>query len=98
MNRARPRRIKPTDKRAILLTKQGGKCAHCNKVLQIKNPRSMSNYGTYDHILPKSLGGTNNIENLQLLCFECNQKKAAKTNNVETRLDGRNLWISRERN
>jgi len=33
---------------------------------------------TKDHIVPKSKGGINNSINYQLLCQECNSKKAAK--------------------
>lgn len=30
---------------------------------------------TKDHIVPRSLGGTNDLTNLQTMCLSCNQKK-----------------------
>ena len=32
---------------------------------------------TIDHIIPKSLGGTYVIDNLQTMCYECNAKKSS---------------------
>lgn len=32
-----------------------------------------------DHIIPKALGGTNDPENLQEICYRCNGAKAATT-------------------
>ena len=53
--------------REYLLEKWGRKCAYCdlqNVPLQI------------DHMIPKSRGGTNRIDNLTLACACCNQKKS----------------------
>ncbi len=33
----------------------------------------------YDHIHPEALGGLTTYENLRLLCFHCNQRRATKT-------------------
>lgn len=33
---------------------------------------------TKDHIVPKSKGGENTLENYQTMCFDCNAKKADK--------------------
>jgi hypothetical protein len=30
---------------------------------------------TWDHLLPKSLGGSNRMENAQCMCFTCNNHK-----------------------
>ena len=49
---------------------QKGKCACCKIDLSKKFHR--------DHIYPLSLGGSNNIDNIQLLCSGCNLQKGNK--------------------
>jgi hypothetical protein len=46
----------------------GGRCAECNA----------DHYLEYDHIIPHSRGGSNDFENIQLLCRGCNQRKSNK--------------------
>jgi len=56
--------------REYLLEKFGRKCCYCSKEnipLEI------------EHIIPKSRGGTNRVDNLCLSCRECNQKKGNMT-------------------
>lgn len=51
-----------------LCEKSNNKCLHCG----IKGDY---NSLSIDHIIPFSLGGSNDITNLQPLCLKCNQKK-----------------------
>ena len=55
-----------------LYGEQEGVCAGCDthfpfKVMEV------------DHVLPRSKGGSDHYENLQLLCTHCNKSKGAKT-------------------
>ena len=52
----------------LLYEEQKGFCNGCSRYEQ-------KVYLTIDHIKPKSSGGTDNYENLQLLCFLCNNWK-----------------------
>lgn len=38
---------------------------------------------TIDHILPRSDGGLNELDNLALACFNCNRKKSNSINGVD---------------
>ena len=74
--RTRNRKIrKSSNKRKILYQRQDGKCAICGKQLQIEDSMNKENYLTFDHILPVCRGGSNSLENLQGLCWKCNQVK-----------------------
>ena len=56
--------------RNYLLEKHGRKCFYCGK--------SVSKFEV-EHMLPKSRGGSNRIDNLTLSCHDCNQKKDTLT-------------------
>lgn len=62
---------KPTPKwvKDSLLYREGNRCAKCKCNLEKQKP-------TLDHIVPLSKGGTNDIINLQFLCYSCNQEKS----------------------
>lgn len=59
---------------AKVYAKTKGRCAYCGEDL------STGSY-SIDHIIPKSKGGTNNIENLFLCCKSCNSRKKNRTLN-----------------
>ena len=55
-----------------LFGKQEGVCNGCRIAFPFRN-------FTVDHIIPRSRGGTDHIDNLQLLCGACNSKKGNRT-------------------
>jgi 5-methylcytosine-specific restriction endonuclease McrA len=57
----------PTDLRRAVFERDGGKCVECESGFDIQ----------YDHVLPVALGGATTVENLQLLCADCNRRKGA---------------------
>lgn len=54
---------------------QKGRCTYCNTPVT----RAQA---TLDHIVPRSLGGGNNKENLCLACQTCNETKGSMTPQV----------------
>ena len=56
----------PDHVKTAVFQRDGGQCRQCG----YSGP-----YIEYDHILPRSKGGPNTVENIQLLCGQCNRKK-----------------------
>jgi hypothetical protein len=64
----RPTRAPVTEElRRAVFERDGGGCVECGERFDLQ----------YDHILPVALGGATTLENLQLLCGECNRRKSA---------------------
>ena len=55
-----------------LFGRQAGHCAGCLGFFEIRN-------FTVDHIVARNKGGTDHLDNLQLLCGACNSMKGTKT-------------------
>lgn len=58
----------PRDIVGLVYMRDGGRCRECGSTKNLQ----------LDHIIPFSKGGSSELENLQLLCKECNLKKGAK--------------------
>lgn len=64
---------------------QNGKCYYCgrkmnhpyDKMNRRRGKVSPPNAPTWDHIIPKSKGGRNTVDNIHLVCYDCNTKKGA---------------------
>lgn len=53
--------------RRLVYERDGGACAECGGQFNLQ----------YDHVIPVALGGATSIDNLQLLCQDCNLEKSA---------------------
>jgi 5-methylcytosine-specific restriction endonuclease McrA len=56
----------PSDVRRAVFERDGGKCVECGATFDLQ----------YDHVLPVALGGATTVDNLQLLCADCNRRKS----------------------
>src|SRR5688500_18026438 len=53
--------------RQVVLTRDKGRCQSCKTATATE----------VDHVWPQSKGGTNDLENLQAACGQCNRRKNA---------------------
>lgn len=56
----------PREVRRAVFTRDGGKCVECGSTFDLQ----------YDHVLPVAHGGATTVENLQILCSDCNRRKS----------------------
>ncbi len=56
----------PVEIRRAVFERDGGSCVECDSNFDLQ----------YDHILPVARGGATTVENMQLLCADCNQRKS----------------------
>lgn len=61
------RRAIPDDVKVYVMKRDGGSCRACGSTTELQ----------FDHIIPLKMGGSNNAENLQILCGPCNRSKSA---------------------
>ncbi|MFF2344233.1 HNH endonuclease [Pseudarthrobacter sp. NPDC058119] len=64
---ATARQAIPNDVRTYIWERDKGTCVACGSTNEIQ----------FDHIIPLAKGGSNNVENLELLCGPCNRSKSA---------------------
>lgn len=57
----------PRAVRLAVFQRDGGCCVECGSNFDIQ----------YDHIIPLAMGGATTVENLQILCADCNRRKGA---------------------
>jgi 5-methylcytosine-specific restriction endonuclease McrA len=57
----------PRDVRLAVWRRDRGRCRECGNGFDLQ----------YDHVIPLALGGATSVDNLQLLCGDCNRAKGA---------------------
>ena len=55
-----------------------GKCIHCNRKLTVAANGEPIGHATIEHIIPRTHGGDDQLENLALACARCNPEKGVR--------------------
>jgi 5-methylcytosine-specific restriction endonuclease McrA len=70
--RPRSRKVSIKFSRANMLLRDQHTCQYCGNVFE---PKELN----YDHVTPRSRGGSTHWENIVMSCFECNARKGDRT-------------------
>ena len=62
----------------LVLETYGFICYLCDSPIDMKLPRTSKRGATIDHVVPISRGGVDELENLRLVHWECNNRKSNK--------------------
>ena len=55
-----------------------GKCIHCRTKVTLGKDGATEGSATLEHIVPRTHGGTNELDNLSIACSRCNHQKGRK--------------------
>jgi 5-methylcytosine-specific restriction protein A len=69
--------------KVLLKSFYGNRCAVCGNVY---------NHTQVDHITPLWAGGTDEISNLHVICYECHKKKSADEHREWSKLHPQYIW------
>jgi len=58
--------------RENVYARDGGRCQYCER-------RVTRNEATYDHVVPRAIGGHTTWTNIVIACVRCNQRKGGRT-------------------
>lgn len=57
-------------------------CFWCSNLLNRGDNRECVDYATVDHVIPRSMGGNNDLENLVVSCKKCNTTKGLEEGKI----------------
>lgn len=60
-----------------IIKRDGKDCHYCGRTTVRSDAERLNRFPTVEHVLPRSLGGENSIENYVLACYKCNQKRGS---------------------
>lgn len=72
LHKARIRRGSVRFSRENVYTRDKGRCQYCGKKVSRME-------ATYDHVVPRRLGGQTRWDNIVISCYVCNQRKGGRT-------------------